>query len=131
MSSKLLDLGSVSLRRRATGNIWAKLARITQLLLALGVVAVVLACFLPVIRQVQRLQAEKERLAQLIALEQSSNRQGNRQFELLKSNQEYIERIARDRLNLGKPGEVIFRFDPYSAKGKANSSTPAPAPSTR
>jgi hypothetical protein len=31
----------------------------------------------------------------------------------------YVEHIARDQLNMGKPGETIIRFDKYQA-------TPAP-----
>jgi len=42
-----------------------------------------------------------------------TNRRLQQQLELLKNNPLYIERVSRDRLNLGRPGEVIFRFDPY------------------
>jgi len=120
MSSRLLDLGSVPLKRKPVGNVWANLARMMQVLLILAVVAGIFACFMPVIRQVQRLQNDKANLEAQTAAEQSANRQLNRQFDLLKSNPEYIERISRDSLNLGKPGEMIFRFDPYPAKSAAS-----------
>ncbi len=129
MSSKLLDLGSVPLKRKPVGNVWANLARMMQVLLVLAVVAGIFACFMPVIRQVQNLQGDKAKLEAQTAAEQAANRQLNRQFDLLKSNPEYIERVSRDSLNLGKPGEMIFRFDPYPAKS-AVSTAPATSADT-
>ncbi len=129
MGSRLLDLDSVPLKRKAAGNIWAKLIQITQVLLVLAVFGGIFACFLPVIRQVQRLKEKKNANNAAIASEQAVNRQMNREFELLKSNPEYVERISRDRLNVGKPGEMIFRFDPY-APDNGNGSAAAPTAST-
>jgi cell division protein DivIC len=127
MSSKLLDLGSVPLKRKPNGNIWAKLAKVMQILVALAVIAGIVACFLPVIHQEHRLQREKADTEAKIATEEAINRQYNRQFDLLKTNPEYVERIARDRLNVGKPGEMIFRFDPYPPKTAVVPASTAPA----
>ena len=33
--------------------------------------------------------------------------------EQMKNNPAYVEHIARDQLNMGKPGETIIRFDKY------------------
>ena len=35
--------------------------------------------------------------------------------EHMKNDPAYVEQIARDRLNMGKPGETIIRFDKYQA----------------
>ncbi len=123
MSSRRLDPGEVPLRRKAGGNVWAKLAQVAQWLVLAAVFVALLACFLPVIHQVQNLQAAKAKLAAQVAAEQAANRQWNRQLDLLKTNPEYIERVARDKLNVGKTGEIIFRFDPYPPKPLV----PAPA----
>ncbi len=132
MSSRRLDPGDVPLRRKAGGNVWAKLAQITQWLVIAAVFAALFACFLPVIRQVQSLQEAKARQAAQVAAAQAENRQWNRQLDLLRTNPEYVERVARDKLNLGRTGEIIFRFDPYPAKSGALSTgapgtIPAPA----
>jgi cell division protein FtsB len=50
-----------------------------------------------------KLQVERE--------EQRLNR-ANREAELLKRDPEYISLIARDRLDLMKEGEHVFRLDP-------------------
>jgi cell division protein FtsB len=34
-----------------------------------------------------------------------------RELHLLRNDREYLETIARDRLNLMKPGETIFRIE--------------------
>lgn len=112
--SKFLDPSSVPLKQRSEGGGWKALLQITQALLVLAMIAAIFVCFLPVIRQSQRLQQQKEENAQRIAEANRINRQLQQQFELLKNNPEYIERTARDKLNLGRPGEIILRFDPYS-----------------
>ncbi|SDU19515.1 Septum formation initiator [Verrucomicrobium sp. GAS474] len=130
MGSRLLDLDSVPLKRKAGGNIWAKLIQITQILLIAAVLGGIFACFLPIIRQVQRLKEKKNANNAAIAAEQATNRQMSREFELLKSNPEYVERVSRDRLNVGKPGEMIFRFDPYADPNAANGTNGAGANGT-
>lgn len=95
------------------GNIWATLVQVTQMLLFFAVLAVIVLFFLPVIQTSQHYQAEKARLAREIAQAQETTRRLQLEVEQLKNNSSYIEGKARDKLNLGRPGEVIFRFDPY------------------
>src|SRR5262249_54085170 len=111
--SKLLDPARVPLKKRAMGNIWAKLISVTQFLLMLCVVAAIALWFLPVIQKTKKLRQEKADNARKIAAALEQNKQLQQEVELLKTDPVYVERLARDRLNLGKPGEVIFRFDPY------------------
>lgn len=103
------------------GNIWATLVQVTQMLLILAVFAAMVLCFLPVIQTSQKLQAEKAKIAREIAQAQETNRRLQLEVEQLKNNPLYIEQKARDKLNLGRPGEVIFRFDPYQNTPSANS----------
>ena len=46
---------------------------------------------------------EKTKTAQLA--------KSQRELELLRNDREYLETIARDRLNVMKPGETIFRVE--------------------
>jgi cell division protein FtsB len=117
--SKFFDPGKVPLKKRADGNIWATLVSITQFLLVVCVVAAIALWFLPVIQKTKKLQQEKELNTRKIAQAMEQNKQLQQEVELLKTDPVYVERLARDRLNLGKPGEVIFRFDPYPENAPA------------
>jgi cell division protein FtsB len=47
--------------------------------------------------------------------------------EHMKTDNAYVEHIARDRLQMGRPGEEIIRFDPYaSSPASAKTVTPIP-----
>ena len=52
---------------------------------------------------------------ELIA-QQSLRKQREREVYLLENDKEYIETIARDKLDMMKEGETIFRLDPAKAK---------------
>lgn len=112
-SNKLLDPNDIPLKRKQTGNVWAKLVRLTRWLVVIAAFALLMVFFSPVFFKSKDLKAEKEKIKQKIAAEQQRNRQLTREFDLVKTNPEYVERIARDKLNLGKPDEMIFRFDAY------------------
>lgn len=78
------------------------------LLIAIGV-----ACFLPVIKRHQSMVAQKEELLQKIQEENNRTVVLTNQLHLLREDRVYIERIARDVLDYGRKGETIFRFPAY------------------
>ena len=112
-SSRFLDPGAVPLKRRPDGSFWAKLVHLTGWLLAVAVVALLVAVYFPPFRNAQRYKSQIESYQKLIAADKDRYEQLSQNLELLKNDPDYIQRIARDKLNLGKPGEMIFRFDPY------------------
>jgi cell division protein FtsB len=122
--SKYLDPSKVPLKQRPQGNIWAILVQITQFMLLLAFVAALVLCFLPVIQEMhdqrERLEMAKNRTAE----GQAAGENKRREIELLKHNEAYVLRLARDKLNLGRPGEVIFRFDPYRPEDEPPSGHP-------
>jgi cell division protein FtsB len=70
--------------------------------------------------QMQAIQAKIDRLDQ-------ENRDLQKRIENLKTNPSAIEKIARDRMGLARPGELIFRLpDPKTGR----TSAPATNPST-
>jgi len=121
---QVLDPSKIPLKQRGDGNIWATLIQITQLLLVVAMIAAVVLWFLPVIQQSQRLQQENRDNAAKIAQAMESNRRLQQEVALLKTNPLYVERLARDKLNLGKPGEVVFRFDPYQSTPPSSHASP-------
>jgi cell division protein FtsB len=85
------------------------------LVVAGGIAGIVLWFYPEVSRRDQmarNLLVDKE---ELIA-QQSLRKQREREVYLLENDKEYIETIARDKLDMMKEGETIFRLDPAKAK---------------
>ena len=86
--------------------------RFLILLIACGLLALILMTFYPEWKKLshmrQALQKDRDELARL---EKSTSHQ-ERELYLLQHDKEYLELIARDRLDLMKPNETIFRFSP-------------------
>ncbi|HUK82208.1 MAG TPA: septum formation initiator family protein [Verrucomicrobiae bacterium] len=83
-------------------------------LVFVGIVAsgVGLLLFLPLLQRRHTMQMELQRLdAEIIRQEQRETQQ-KQEIEALKTDPTYVERTARDKLNLARPNETIFRFEP-------------------
>ncbi len=114
-SPRFLDPASIPLKRQSGGNIWATLVPVIQGGIVFGLVAVLALFFLPVIHTEQGFQAEKAKLQREIAAADEEQEQLKLETEHMKNDPAYVEHIARDQLNMGKPGETIIRFDKYQA----------------
>jgi cell division protein FtsB len=112
-SPRFLDPSSIPLKRQSGGNIWATLVPIIQGAIVVGLLAVVGLFFLPVIQTENGYKAELAKLQDQIASRQEEQAELKLETEHMKNDDAYVEHIARDRLNMGKPGETIIRFDPY------------------
>jgi cell division protein FtsB len=95
--------------------------RLSKWLMILALFGAVFVLFLPDIRRVQSLQKEKQENDRKIATEIAMYQHNKSDYDRLRVDPEYIERVARDTLNLGKPGETIFRFDNYRDREKTAS----------
>ncbi|MES2307940.1 MAG: septum formation initiator family protein [Verrucomicrobiota bacterium] len=119
--SKFFDPRSIPLRPKSGANLWSSLMRLSKWLMILALFGAIFVLFLPDIRRVQSLQKEKQDNDQKIAAEIALYQHNKSDYDRLKVDPEYIERVARDTLNLGKPGETIFRFDTYRDPDKTAS----------
>ncbi|QSR87785.1 septum formation initiator family protein [Candidatus Methylacidiphilum infernorum] len=108
-----LSLETVKMIKLKSLNIWIYFVQWTKFLIFCGLLALLLSFFIPIIRKIDQLEKKKELLSKEYAAEELKNKELSRKLDLLKHDPAFIERIARDRLNMGKPGEIIFRFDPY------------------
>lgn len=100
---------------------WAKLQS-----LGFTVFLVVVACgvglmFLPLLQKSRSMQQESIRLDSEITRQESLEKQQKIEIEALKTDPTFVERTARNKLNLARPNETIFRFEPPPP-------APAPAP---
>ena len=58
------------------------------------------------------------RIKEELIAQQSLRKQREREVYLLENDKEYIEIIARDKLDMMKEGETIFRLDPAKAPSR-------------
>jgi cell division protein FtsB len=111
--TRFLDPSSIPLKRQSGGNIWATLVPIIQGAIVIGLLSVVGLFFLPVINTENGYKAELAKIQLQTAAAEDQQATLKLEMERMKNDPVYVEHIARDKLNMGKPGETIIRFDPY------------------
>ena len=124
-SPRFLDPSSIPLKRQSGGNIWATLVPIIQGAIVVGLLAVVGLFFWPVIQTENGYKAELAKLQNQIAAREEEQAQLKLETEHMKNDPAYVEHIARDQLNMGKPGETIIRFDRYQSVAPTSNPTHA------
>jgi cell division protein FtsB len=87
-----------------------------------GIVAagVAVILFVPALSRRHSMQREIQRLDAEIARQEHLEKQQRQEIEALKTDPGYVERVARDKLNLARPNETIFRFEPPPNAGLTN-----------
>lgn len=97
-------------------SIWHRLSRLLKVLLLLVVVVMTICAFQP---QLSAQRTERELLAKLHEQINGQKRLRStyeRQVNWLTNNPEYLETFARDRFDLMKDGETIFRLEEGKSK---------------
>ena len=125
-SARFLDPSSIPLKRQSGGNIWATLVPIIQGAIVVGLLAVVGLFFVPVLQTERGYKAELAKEQREIAAAMETQTQLKLETEHMKNDPAYVEHIARDQLNMGKPGETIIRFDRYQTTPATATSHLAP-----
>ena len=93
-------------------NLWERLQSLGFLVFA-GIVGLgVILMFVPILHHRYAMQLEIARLDTEIAREEALEKRQRTEIEALKTDPGYAERTARNKLNLARPNEVIFRFEP-------------------
>ncbi len=93
-------------------SIWDRLTRVVVFLLFVAGLFGVGVWYLPLIRQNERMRKEILRLDAQIQKEEDTGRQLRNSIDALRHDPKAVERLARERLGYGKPGETVIRFDP-------------------
>jgi cell division protein DivIC len=106
--------GDFRARREAT--VWQRLNRVLLLLLGIAGVLVLASLFLPRYKQLTQSRAEVDSLQQQVNEQKIVLAKNTREVNLLKTDPTYLETIARDRLDLMKPGETVVRFEAPGAR---------------
>jgi cell division protein FtsB len=101
--------GDFRARREAT--VWQRLNRLLRVLLILAIWLVIVSLFAPPYKKLKQGRAEIDRLQSRVNDQKALLDRQTREVNLLKTDVTYLETIARDRLDLMKPGETIFRLE--------------------
>jgi cell division protein DivIC len=106
-------------RARRDATIWQRLNSILRVLLVVAGVLVIVSLFLPPYKKLGQSRGEIENLQSQVNDQKMLLVRQTREVNLLKTDPVYLETLARDRLDLMKEGETIFRLEQLPpAKGK-------------
>ena len=111
--------GYGELRARREATIWQRMNHVLRVLLFVAVWLLVISFFLPPYKKLNQSRAEIEQLQAQLSEEKTFLARQTRQVTLLKSDSTYLETIARDKLDLMKEGETIFRLETRGRGGPA------------
>ena len=101
--------GDFRARREAT--VWQRLNSVLRVLLVLALGLVIVSLFVPQSKKLTQSRAEIDLLQGQVTEQKTLLARQTREVNLLKTDPTYLETMARDRLDLMKEGETIFRLD--------------------
>jgi len=103
-------------RARREASVWQRWNRVLLTLLLLAGWLVIVSLFVPPYKKlkighadIDKLQAQRDEQQMLLSRQ-------TREVNLLKTDATYLETIARDRLDLMKEGENVFRIESAAAQ---------------
>ena len=106
--------GDFRARREAT--IWQRLNRVLRVLLTIAAILVIVSLFLPQYKKLLQSRNDIDTLQVQVTAQRTLLARQTREVNLLMTDPTYLETIARDRLDLMKEGETIFRLESQSPK---------------
>ena len=98
-------------RARRDASMWQQLNRILRVLLCIAFALVLVSLFIPQHKRLTQSRGEIETLQAQVTEQKMLLARQTREVNLLKTDPTYLETIARDRLDLMKEGETIFRLE--------------------
>jgi cell division protein FtsB len=105
-------------RERREATVWQRLNSVLRVLLAVAVVLVIVSLFLPPYKKLEQGRTEIDTLQSQVNDQKILLARQTREVNLLKTDPTYLETMARDRLDLMKEGETVFRLEPPPAAKK-------------
>ena len=96
---------------RVNLGIWDKLTKAVVFLLIIAAFLAVAVWYLPLIKQNERMRSEILRLEDEVTKEEKIAIRRKVAIEALRNDPETVERYAREKLGLARPGETVIRFE--------------------
>ena len=92
-------------------GIWSKLTKVVVALLITAFVLLIGMCYLPLIRQNERMRADILRLHTQLQKEEETSKQLRAEIDFLRNNPKTLERLTREKLGYARPDEMVIRFE--------------------
>jgi cell division protein FtsB len=92
-------------------GIWGTLTRIVIGLVILALLGIIWQCYLPVIKQNERMRRTSLSLDTKIQTEEAAQKQYKASIDTLRYDTNAIERLAREKLRYAKPSETVVVFE--------------------
>ena len=92
-------------------SIWDKLTRVVICLLLIAGLAGIGVWYLPLIRQNERMRKVVLKLDHEVQRELETKKQLSAAIDAMNNDPKAVERLAREKLGLAKPGETVIRFE--------------------
>jgi cell division protein FtsB len=93
-------------------GIWSKLTGIVVVLVVIAVLLLIGTCYLPVIQENARMEAQIVKLQGQITTEQQRASQLQSEIDALQNDPKTVERLAREKLGYARPDETVIYFEP-------------------
>ena len=98
-------------------NIWNKLTKLVVGLVVLAVVLLIGMCYLPVIKENERMRRQIMIFQDQIQKEEARSRELQAQVDALLHDTKTVERLTREKLGYAKPDETVIHFETAPAPG--------------
>jgi len=123
MALRCAEVDHLDFRERHEATIWQRLNRILGTLLVIAVWLGIISLFVPPYKRLMQSRSEIDNLQAQVNAQKLLLARQQREVSLLQNDPAYLETIARDRLDLMKEGEAIFRLEPAGEKRKRDNPT--------
>jgi len=110
-----VDQTYADFRARREATVWQRLNRTLRVLLVLAIWLIIVSLFVPPYKKLTQSRAEIDNLQQQVNDQRNLLARQTREINLLNTDATYLETVARDRLDLMKEGETVFRLEPARA----------------
>ena len=95
-------------------GIWSKLTKLVVGLVVLAVLLLIGMCYLPVIKENERMRRQILIFQDQIQKEETRSRELQAQLDALLHDPKTVERLTREKLGYARPDETVVRFESTS-----------------
>jgi cell division protein DivIC len=92
-------------------GIWSRLTSVVLVLVVIAVLLLIGTCYLPVIRENERMEAQILKLETQVQAEEEKSKNLQSQIDALQNDPKTVERLTREKLGYAKPDETVIYFE--------------------